>query len=422
VRELLQALFLSALERPLAGFELEIARDRRPILGSLASRVFRHLARREPPTGPLRDPVFADFMVGLHPESHLVRLPRTLVAAIWPSSAPWPLRATTLLVPLAWIIALALIGLSLSRRLASLLQPIAIALLGLGLVQLTLAALTRRLSGAASGLLHAAVAVVALWFVGLSFHVDGVDPEAHNNTAIRLKSDEAQYHRKLGDGLLEKGDYDGAIAEYHEALRLRPDEPEAHNNLGVALGRKGQLDAAIAAYREALRLRPDEPEAHNNLGVALADKGDYDGAIAAYHAAIQLKPDEAEYRRNLGNTLGRKGDRDGANAANREAQSPASSAAILAGYVIDAETGEPLSGVTLIIQNWETMVGQSPTATTDSAGRFRFDNLRPSADVSQQVQLIARKPGYQASITNTTLGSTTLPIKLRPTTTSEHKR
>ena len=76
----------------------------------------------------------------------------------------------------------------------------------------------------------------------------------------------------------------------------------------------------------------------------------------------------------------------------------------------------------MTIQDWETIDGQSPTATTDAAGRFRFDNLRPSADVSQQVRLIARKPGYQASTTDTTLGSTTLPIKLRPTTTSEAKR
>jgi len=98
---------------------------------------------------------------------------------------------------------------------------------------------------------------------------------------------------------------------------------------------------------------------------------------------------------------------------------PPQKPAILAGYIIDAETREPLAGVTLTIQDWETIDGQSPTATTDAAGRFRFDNLRPSADVSQQVRqvrLIARKPGYKAYTTDTPLGSTTLPIKLRPAT------
>ena len=42
--------------------------------------------------------------------------------------------------------------------------------------------------------------------------------------------------------------------------------------------------------------------------------------------------------------------------------------------------------------------------------------------MSQQVRLIARKPGYQARTIDTTLGLTALPIKLRPTTTSEAKR
>jgi hypothetical protein len=101
---------------------------------------------------------------------------------------------------------------------------------------------------------------------------------------------------------------------------------------------------------------------------------------------------------------------------------PPQKPAILAGYIIDDKTHEPLAGVTLTIQDWETIDGQSPTAITDATGRFRFDKLRPSADVSQQVRLIARKPGYKAYTTDTTLGLTALPIKLRPATTSEAKR
>jgi tetratricopeptide (TPR) repeat protein len=309
VRELLQALFLSALERPLAGFALEIARDRRPILGSLASRVFRLLARREPPTSPLHDPVFADFMVGLHPESHLVRLPRTFVAAVWPSSAPWPLRATTFLVLLAWVIALALIGLSLSGRLASLLQPVAIALLGLGLVQLTLAALTRRLSAAVSGLLHAAVAVVGLWFVGPWFHIKGDDPEAQNNRgdawyakreydqaiadygeAIRLDPKYAVAYRSRGDAWRAKREYDQAIADYDQAILLNPRDDVAYNNRGLAWAAKQEYDKAIADYGEAIRLDPKYAPSYDNRGDAWRAKREYDKAIADYDQAIRLDP------------------------------------------------------------------------------------------------------------------------------------
>ena len=53
---------------------------------------------------------------------------------------------------------------------------------------------------------------------------------------------------------------------------------------------------------------------------------------------------------------------------------------VLAGYVTDAETHLPLAGVTLTIQDWDTLDGRSPTCTTDDAGRFRFKNLRPSDD------------------------------------------
>jgi hypothetical protein len=87
---------------------------------------------------------------------------------------------------------------------------------------------------------------------------------------------------------------------------------------------------------------------------------------------------------------------------------------VLAGYVTDAETREPLSGVTLTIQDWDTVDGLTPTSTTDHAGRFRFDNLRPNPDPAQQVRLVARKPGYDPSASDSLLGSTDYPIKLPP--------
>ena len=88
-------------------------------------------------------------------------------------------------------------------------------------------------------------------------------------------------------------------------------------------------------------------------------------------------------------------------------------AAVLEGYVTDAETRVPLADVTLTIQDWDTRDGGSPTATTDAAGRFRFDDLRPSDDPTRQVRLIATKPGYDTSTTDPPLGATDHPIKLK---------
>ena len=43
-------------------------------------------------------------------------------------------------------------------------------------------------------------------------------------------------HVKLGDAFRDKGDYDGAIAEYCEALELNPNNVGVYLNLGAALG------------------------------------------------------------------------------------------------------------------------------------------------------------------------------------------
>jgi hypothetical protein len=96
---------------------------------------------------------------------------------------------------------------------------------------------------------------------------------------------------------------------------------------------------------------------------------------------------------------------------------PAPPVAVLAGYVLDAETREPLPGVTLTIQDWDALDGRTPTSTSDPAGRFRFDDLRPGPDPVQQVRLVARKDGYEPSYTDPLLGTTDQPIKLRPAAT-----
>jgi hypothetical protein len=99
-----------------------------------------------------------------------------------------------------------------------------------------------------------------------------------------------------------------------------------------------------------------------------------------------------------------------------KAASPAPAAAVLAGYVIDAETREPVPGVTLTVMVANTPEGRPPISVSDQTGRFRFDNLGSSADSPRQVRLVARKDGYEPSYTDPSLGATNLPIKLRPKT------
>lgn len=120
--------------------------------------------------------------------------------------------------------------------------------------------------------------------------------------------DDARAHDKLGRALAEKGDLDGAIAEYREALRLNPNLAEAHDKLGRALWRKRDLEGAAKELRTAIRLRPDFSGSYVFLYIVLSQLGDLDGAIAAMREAIRLSPDSFLMHGWLGDTLRRKGD------------------------------------------------------------------------------------------------------------------
>jgi protein O-GlcNAc transferase len=83
---------------------------------------------------------------------------------------------------------------------------------------------------------------------------------------------------------------------------LVPNSAPVHGNLGYLLVQKGDLDGAIAEWREAARLDPQYAPPHANLGEALESKGDTQGAIAAYEQFLVLAPqapNAAEVRNRL---------------------------------------------------------------------------------------------------------------------------
>ncbi len=112
----------------------------------------------------------------------------------------------------------------------------------------------------------------------------------------------------LGNDLLEKGDVDGAMAQFRTALKLEPGLAENHANIGNALYQQGQLDAAIQEYEKALALEPGLAEVHFNLANALRQNGRLGDAIAHYKQALEFKPAYAEAHSNLGYALFQTGD------------------------------------------------------------------------------------------------------------------
>lgn len=113
------------------------------------------------------------------------------------------------------------------------------------------------------------------------------------------------------NALNRTGDFSAAIARYNEAVRLHPNVAIKHYHLGKALGKLGDLDGDMREQQEALRLHPGLAAAHAQLGYIHSRKGSWSDAAREYREAVRLKPDLAEAHSGLGDALGHLGDWQG---------------------------------------------------------------------------------------------------------------
>ena len=131
--------------------------------------------------------------------------------------------------------------------------------------------------------------------------------------------------------LRERGDLDGAIAEYKKAIAIDPDYGDAHYSLGYAYHLKAaqmnpvtprqldeahpvqtyvrkwergirEMELAIAEFKKVVQLEPKAPDAHFKLALVYDNKGDYKEACDEYRRVIELDPrglDGQDARANL---------------------------------------------------------------------------------------------------------------------------
>ncbi len=143
-----------------------------------------------------------------------------------------------------------------------------------------------------------------------SMRLRPVEPFTENRP-MSPTSNAASLHES-GNQKLDKGDYDGAIADYNRAIELNPKYASAYNNRGNAKSNKRDYDGAIADYNRAIELDPKYAFAYSNRGSAKSNKRDYDGAIADFDRAIELDPKFASAYNNRGYAKSNKRDYDGA--------------------------------------------------------------------------------------------------------------
>ena len=93
-----------------------------------------------------------------------------------------------------------------------------------------------------------------------------------------------------GDQLIEKGDFDGAIAVYTRAISSEPDDGFIFQLRGDAYKQKGDLNSAIADYTKAISLYDDDEDramAYLYRAVVYISKSDYHNVMADANAAIK---------------------------------------------------------------------------------------------------------------------------------------
>ena len=96
--------------------------------------------------------------------------------------------------------------------------------------------------------------------------------------------------------LIDKKDYEGAIAKFEEIIKTNSGSMNkdavagAYNNWGLALLYQGNTDLALKKFEEAIRLKPNHALTYNNYGKALLDTNDPVKAREKLEQALTVDP------------------------------------------------------------------------------------------------------------------------------------
>jgi tetratricopeptide (TPR) repeat protein len=135
---------------------------------------------------------------------------------------------------------------------------------------------------------------------------------ADYNQAINLDPRNKTSYYRRGVARQAKGDWDGALADFNQDLSLDPQNADAYSFRAFVKQSKGDLDGAIADYTQALFINPNMAKVYYNRGLIKVQRGDLDGAIIDYNHALDLDPKMAVAYFNRGDVKNAEGNLDGA--------------------------------------------------------------------------------------------------------------
>ncbi len=97
-----------------------------------------------------------------------------------------------------------------------------------------------------------------------------------------------------GDGYLNDGKIEKAIAAYNKAIRINPANLEAYASRGAAHYAAGHYELAQQDFEYVLTKNPYHADTYTAYGSSLASRGNFQDALTVLNLAIQLKPDRPE--------------------------------------------------------------------------------------------------------------------------------
>jgi tetratricopeptide (TPR) repeat protein len=111
-----------------------------------------------------------------------------------------------------------------------------------------------------------------------------------------LKPDFALSHHNLGDILVKKEDWEGAIGAYQKAIQLDPNFVWSYYNLAELFTQLNEWDNAIKDYKNAFRIQKNLPKLSEKLADALQNQAILysQQAFSFYELAIAENPDQIQ--------------------------------------------------------------------------------------------------------------------------------
>ena len=103
----------------------------------------------------------------------------------------------------------------------------------------------------------------------------------------------------LGQILLDRGDFDGALHAYEAAIRVKPDDIPSLHNAGVTMFELRRFRPAVQKFTRVIEIDPSEPSAWYMRGYLNRELGRAEQALADFEEALRLDPDDAAAASNI---------------------------------------------------------------------------------------------------------------------------